>query len=281
MMLRNLSAVVTGASSGIGYACAIELAKSGFNIVAVARRQDRLAELKTAILALDDKIKVHCVVADVSDYDALSKGIESIPEDMGPIDVLINNAGTVIGDYPSTEDFEVEEYDRMINVNVKGCLYMIKLILPKMRERDSGSILSIGSTSAINPYAGGSIYALTKAGIMQMTESLRMELVNTNVRVCCLHPGGVESEIQYHRYTGTLEEKKAQAQKVFQEGGKTFLTSQDVGETVAFIVTRPSRVQISSLVMMSTNQASNYHYFNKNKNVVESLGRTKGADGRK
>ncbi len=244
--MKNKTALVTGASSGIGKATAREFAKNNINLVICGRRLDRLKELKEE---LDDDVEVHILNFDIRDKKALSDSINSIPEEFKPIDILINNAGNAHGLDP-IQDGDTEDWDAMIDINVKGLLYMSKAIMPEMISNNSGHIINIGSTAGKEVYPNGNVYCASKHAVDAINQGMRLDLNKYNIRVGAINPGMVATEFSEVRFKGDTEK----AEKVYQ--GFKPLQASDVAEIIYFVVSRPNHVNIADLVVMSTDQAS-------------------------
>ncbi len=252
--VKNRIAIVTGATSGIGWASAIELAKLGAKVIISGRRENRLAELKEKIEALGSQ--AYPLVMDVSKSDDVKNKIASLPEEWKDIDFLINNAGMAVG----TERVylgEYDDFDKVIDTNVKGLLYMIKAVVPQMVERNStGVVVNMGSVAGNIAYGGGAVYCGSKAAVRYISDGLRIDLMDTPVRVTCIEPGLVETEFSVIRFRG--DEAKAKAVYT----GIDALTSEDIGEAVAYVCNLPSNVQIPEMVLTPAHQADsmNKHY---------------------
>ncbi|KAJ3092914.1 hypothetical protein HK102_000457 [Quaeritorhiza haematococci] len=240
---------VTGASSGIGAACAHEFAREGSNLVLTARRFDRLLKLKEDILAQYPSVKVHPVELDVRSREKVNETVDNLPSEFQNISVLINNAGLVIGK-DTIESVSPDAVDTMFDTNVKGLLYVTQAILPIMKRNNAGHIINVSSISGTQVYPGGGVYCATKHAVDAMTRTLRMELVDTPINVTSIDPGMVETEFSVVRFGGD----KQQADKVYE--GLQPLTGQDIAETIVFAASRPPHVQIASMVVFPTSQAA-------------------------
>ncbi len=241
-------ALITGASSGIGKACAEEFAKNGINIIAAARRLDRLTLLKDE---LEDKytIKVLPIQLDVTDKERAIDYLTNLPKEWKNIDILVNNAGLSKG-LETLQNGNIQDWELMIDTNIKGLLYATKAILPHMVERNSGTIVNIASIAAHETYIGGNVYCATKAAVLQLSKALRMDVLGHNIRVISIDPGMVETEFSIVRFDGDKEKAK----KVYE--GIEALTPQDIAEAIWFAVSRPKHVTIEDMVIMPTQQAS-------------------------
>lgn len=236
---------ITGASSGFGAACARIFAIAGNRLVLTARRVDPLIKLQEELAAL---CEVQIIPFDVSDREAVQGAIESLPERFRAIDVLINNAGLALGLEPAHK-VNLEDWEIMVDTNIKGLMYCTRTVLPGMVARNRGHIINISSTAGEWPYPGGNVYGGTKAFVTQFSRNLRCDLLGTRVRVTCLQPGMAETEFSKVRFKGDAEK----AAGVYQ--GTEPLTAEDIAETVAWVVSRPAHVNINTLEMMSVDQA--------------------------
>jgi serine 3-dehydrogenase len=246
--LKDKIVLITGASSGIGLACAKKLAEQGAKLILAARRKERLKTLADE-LRKSHKAESHIVELDVRDHKAVRQTIENLPAAWQTIDVLVNNAGLSRG-LDKTHESKIEDWEEMIDTNVKGLLYVTRAVLPGMVKRNSGMVVNIGSIAGYQPYPKGNVYAATKAAVDSLTHSLRMELVDTAVRICTVDPGLVKTEFSEVRFRGDKERAKT----VYQ--GFQPLMPEDVANAVLFCATQPPHVQIAQIVLMPTNQAS-------------------------
>ncbi|MCS6772914.1 MAG: SDR family oxidoreductase [Anaerolineae bacterium] len=242
--LQNRIALVTGASSGIGQACARALAAEGARLILAARRIDRLHQL-----AAELNTPAHVVALDVRDRRAVKQAIADLPPAFRDIDILINNAGLSRGLNKLYEGDE-DDWEEMIDTNVKGLLYVTRAVLPGMVERQRGHIVNIGSVAGHYAYQNGGVYCATKAAVKSLTESLKQDLLGTPIRVTSVDPGLVETEFSLVRFRGDAE----RAKKVY-EGVKP-MTPEDVAEAVIFCLTRPPHVNINFLMMMAVGQST-------------------------
>jgi 3-hydroxy acid dehydrogenase/malonic semialdehyde reductase len=240
------TALITGATSGIGKATAEILAKNNYKIILCGRREDRMAELSKGLSKLT---AVHTLLFDVRDKKAVSESIASLPEAFSTIDILINNAGNAHGLDP-IQTGDLDDWDAMIDINVKGLLYVSKAIIPQMIERKSGHIINIGSTAAKEVYPNGNVYCATKHAVDALNQGMRMDLNPFGIRVGAIHPGMVQTEFSEVRFKGDTD----RAEKVYQ--GFTPLQPEDIADIIHFVVSRPYHVNIADLVVMSTAQAS-------------------------
>lgn len=239
--------LITGASSGIGQACAFQLAALGARLILVARRFDRLQTLQKE---LEEKfnVNVHIAQCDITDHQAVEKMIAKIPSEFLPIDILINNAGLALG-LDKAHEANLLDWEQMIDTNIKGVLYMTRAILPSMLTRNSGHILYLGSTAGHQNYPGGSVYCATKSAIHSMAKNLNQELVGTKIRSTEIAPGMVETEFSLVRFKGD----ESRAKKVYAE--LMPLTPDDVADAIVYAITRPEHVNIAQILLYSTDQA--------------------------
>lgn len=246
--IQDQIVLVTGASSGIGAACARDLAQAGAKLILAARRLDRLKELATE---LEQKYSstVHLLQLDVSDRAQVKSSLQQLPEAWADVDILINNAGLSRGK-DKLHEADIQGWEEMINTNLKGLLYMTRQLVPGMVSRGRGQVVNIGSIAGHQAYPGGNVYCATKAAVRSLSQGLKMDLLGTPVRVSCVDPGTVETEFSQVRFYG--DEQKAE--KVYQK--MTPLTPEDVAEVVLFCVTRPPHVNVSEVLVLATDQSS-------------------------
>lgn len=252
--MKNKIALVTGATSGIGKACAITLAKIGYDIIATGRRGDRLKELASE---LPNDVDYLPLVFDVRDREKVLEILGALPEDWKSIDVLINNAGNAHGMDP-IQTGSLDDWDAMIDINVKGLLYVSKAIMADMCDRKSGTIINIGSIAGKEVYPNGNVYCGSKHAVDAITQGMRMDMNPFGIKVMAIHPGLVETEFSMVRFKG--DEKRSES--VYQ--GFEPLLAQDIADIVEFAVTRPPHVVIADVVLLPTAQAS-ATIVNKNK----------------
>ncbi len=246
MIMNTKTALITGASSGIGMATAIVLARNGINLILCGRRQKRLERLKSE---LDSYCNIHTLNFDVRDKKDVFSKIESLPDAFSTIDILINNAGNAHG-LDTIQDGNVEDWEAMIDINVKGLLYVSKAILPKMLQKESGHIINIGSTAGKEVYPRGNVYCASKYAVDAINQGMRIDLNGKGIKVGAINPGMVATEFSEVRFKGDSQK----ATKVYQ--GFTPLQAQDIAEIIWFTVTRPAHVNIADLTVMALDQAS-------------------------
>lgn len=247
-------ALITGATSGIGKACALILAKNGYDIIATGRRTDRLEALKNE---MPEGRKLLPLTFDVRDKEAVFKLLGNLPEPWKNIGILVNNAGNAHGLDP-IQTGDTADWDAMIDINVKGLLYVSKAIIPTMCERKSGTIINIGSIAGKEVYPNGNVYCGSKHAVDAITQGMRIDLNPFGVKVIGIHPGLVETEFSLVRFKGDEE----RAEKIYQ--GYEPLLAQDIAEIVEFCVNRPPHVVLADIVVLPTAQAS-ATLVNKNK----------------
>ncbi len=243
--MKQKTALITGATSGIGKATAIEFAKHNINLVLCGRRQERLDSLKKQ---LEDQVAVHTLTFDVRNREAVFKAIESLPETFKTIDVLINNAGNAHG-LDTIQEGNLDDWDAMMDGNVKGLLYVSKALIPHMVERQSGHIINIGSSAGKEVYPKGNVYCASKHAVLAVTEGMRIDLNPYGIKVGAVNPGLVETEFSKVRFKGD-----AIADGVYK--GFKALQAKDIAEIIYFVVSRPPHVNIADLLVFPTAQAN-------------------------
>jgi len=248
MSLKNKIVFITGASSGIGRSCARAFAREGASILMTARRADRLNELAAALIT-EYGVPVHHFALDVRRQPEVERALTSLPEAWKTIDVLVNNAGLSRG-LDKLHEGKLSDWEEMIDTNVKGLLYVSRVVLPGMVARSRGHVINIGSIAGHELYPGGNVYCASKFAVNALTRGLRLDLSGTNVRVSTVDPGMVETEFSVVRFHGDDE----RASKVYQ--GLTPLSADDVADAVLYCATRPPHVNISEVIIMPTAQAS-------------------------
>ena len=239
-------ALITGASSGIGKATARVFAKNNYKIIICGRREDRLKELQNELSQYTD---VHTLLFDVRSKASVRESIESLPERFSNIDVLINNAGNAHG-WDPIQNGNLDDWDAMIDINIKGLLYVSKAVIPGMIERRSGHIINMGSVAAKEVYPNGNVYCATKHAVDAISQGMRMDLNPYGIRVGAIHPGAVETEFSDVRFKGDSE----RAANVYK--GFAPLQAEDIADIIHFVVSRPYHVNIADLIVLSTAQAS-------------------------
>ena len=248
MSLKNTIVFITGASSGIGRSCATAFAGAGAKLILAARRKNRLKQL-AAELKKQFQTETWIGELDVRDKRAVARFFKKLPDEWRSIDILVNNAGLSRGLNKLHEGL-IEDWEEMIDTNVKGLLYVSRTVIPGMVERSRGTVINIGSIAGHDVYTGGNVYCATKHAVDALTKGMRMDLVDTPIRVCTVDPGLVETEFSEVRFHGDKE----RAKKTYQN--MTPLTPDDIADAVLFAATRPPHVQIAELIIMPTAQAS-------------------------
>jgi len=244
--MSKKNAFITGATSGIGLATAKLLAKNNFNLVICGRREDRLNQLQKE---LSEQVKVEFLSFDVRDKEAVMRAIDSLPDIFKNIDVLINNAGNAHG-LSLIHQGSIDDWDAMIDINVKGLLYVTKAILPAMVKRASGHVVNIGSIAGKEVSPNGNVYCASKHAVDAINNGMRLDLNGTGVKVTAINPGLVETEFSLVRFKGD-KERSGNVYKGFQA-----LKAEDIAETILFAITRPPHVNISDMIVFPTDQAS-------------------------
>jgi 3-hydroxy acid dehydrogenase/malonic semialdehyde reductase len=246
--LKDSVVFITGASSGIGEACAHGFAAEGARLLLAARRMDRLEKMRTGLLG-EGAADVHLVELDVRDASAVAAAVEALPESWRAIDVLVNNAGLSRG-LEKLYEGKLQDWDEMIDTNVKGLLYVTRAVVPGMVARGRGHVVNLGSTAGEMTYPNGAVYCATKAAERAINDGLRQDVLGTPVRVTSVDPGMVETEFSEVRFRGDT----ARAAKVYQ--GVTPLTPADVADAILWAVTRPAHVNIARVLMTPVDQAN-------------------------
>ena len=241
----NKTALITGATSGIGRATAHEFAKHGIDLILCGRRQERLDTIQKA---LSKQTHVHTLNFDVRDKKATFEAIESLPEEFQNIDILINNAGNAHGLDP-IQTGNLDDWDAMMDINVKGLLYVSRAIIPQMTARKSGHIINIGSSAGKEVYPKGNVYCGSKHAVLAITEGMRIDLNPFGIKVTAINPGLVETEFSQVRYKGDPI-----ADNVYK--GYKALQAEDIAEVIQFAISRPAHVNIADVLMFCTAQAS-------------------------
>jgi 3-hydroxy acid dehydrogenase / malonic semialdehyde reductase len=246
--LQNQIILITGASSGIGTACARIFAGAGAKLILAARRLERLQQLADALIK-EFGTEIHLLQLDVRDRNAVESAISTLPPAWSEIDILINNAGLSRG-LDKLHEGSFQDWEDMIDTNVKGLLYVSRYVVPGMVSRDRGHVVNLGSIAGHQTYPGGNVYCATKAAVRAISEGLKQDLLGTRVRVTSVDPGMVETEFSEVRFHGNTERAKT----VYQ--GVTPLTADDVADVIFFCVTRSPHVNINEVVLMPVDQAS-------------------------
>ncbi|MCM4154896.1 SDR family NAD(P)-dependent oxidoreductase [Gramella sp. AN32] len=240
------TALITGATSGIGKSTAIRLGLEGYRVILCGRRLDRLEKLKSE---LSSETEVYILSFDVRNREEVFSQIETLPKAFKNIDILINNAGNAHGLDP-IQTGDMDDWDAMLDINVKGLLYVSKAIIPGMITRGGGHIINIGSTAGKEVYPNGNVYCASKHAVDALTQGMRMDLNGKGIRVGAINPGLTETEFSDVRFKGDA----AKADKVYK--GFDPLQAEDIAEIIHFVVSRPYHVNIADLTVMPTAQAS-------------------------
>lgn len=243
----NKIVLITGATSGIGLGCAKKFAANGDKLILTGRKQELLDNIRQELVAKGSKVLT--LTFDVRDREAAAQAINSLPEEWREIDVLVNNAGLALGLDPEY-DGSFEDWDTMIDTNIKGLLLMTKLVVPGMVARDCGHIINIGSVAGDAAYANGNVYCATKSAVKALSDGLRIDVANTSVRVTNLKPGLVETNFSNTRFHGDTE----RAAKVYQ--GIKPLTGDDIADVAVYAANAPAHVQIAEVLILATHQAN-------------------------
>lgn len=240
-------ALITGATSGIGWATALALAEQGYSILATGRRLENLEDLKINLRKKCPQVSVKTAVFDVSDRFEVSEFLKAHADELPLVDVLVNNAGLAKGT-DKMQDASLDDWEIMIDTNVKGLLFMTRGVVEHMVRKNSGHIVNLGSVAGRWTYPGGGVYCATKFAVRALSEGLRMDLLGSRIRVTNIEPGMVNTEFSLIRFND-----QAKADKVYE--GMTPLSAADIAETIAWCVARPAHVSIQELVIYPTDQA--------------------------
>jgi len=243
--MNHKTAFITGATSGIGKATAQLFAQNNIRLILCGRRSERLTELKEELSQLTE---VTTLQFDVSNREEVFNAIASLPNEFNKIDILINNAGNAHG-LSSIQEGNMDDWDAMIDINVKGLLYVSRAILPQMVERNDGFVVNIGSIAGKEVYPNGNVYCASKFAVDALNKSMRMDLNPYGIRVGAIHPGMVETEFSEVRFKGDSD-KAAATYK-----GLKPLTAEDIADIIHFVVSRPYHVNIADLMVLPTAQA--------------------------
>ncbi|MBE9056876.1 SDR family oxidoreductase [Sphaerospermopsis sp. LEGE 08334] len=246
--LNTQTILITGASSGIGAACAKLFARENAKLILAARRLEKLEEKAQELNKLYGA-EIHLLQLDVCDRSAVESAINNLPPEWSEIDILINNAGLSRG-LDKLYEGDFQDWEEMIDTNIKGLLYLTRYVVPGMVQRNRGHVINIGSIAGHQTYPGGNVYCGTKAAVKAISEGLKLDLLGTPVRVTSVDPGMVETEFSEVRFHGDTE----RAKKVYQ--GLQPLTADDIADVVFFCATRPAHVNINEIILMPVDQAS-------------------------
>lgn len=246
--LQNKTVLITGATSGIGRSCARYFASEGASLILFARRENLLEEVKAELKKLTNG-RIYTAACDITVYENVKQAVAAIPEELKKIDILVNNAGLAKGLEPLADGLP-ENWDVTIDTNIKGLLYVTKEVVKGMIERNAGHVINLGSTAGHDVYPNGSVYCASKYAVKAITQTLRIELVATDIRVTTIDPGLVETNFSNVRFNGDTE----RAKNVYK--GITPLTPDDVADAVLYAATRPPHVSINEMILTPTNQAN-------------------------
>jgi 3-hydroxy acid dehydrogenase / malonic semialdehyde reductase len=246
--LKNKIVFITGASAGIGAASAQAFAQEGAKLLLAARRREKLQAMQEPLLKAG-AAAIHTLELDVRDRHAVEQSVTSLPQEWKPIDILINNAGLSRG-LDKVQEANPDDWDVMIDTNIKGLLYVTRAVLPGMVERQSGHIINMGSTAGELAYPGGSVYCGTKAAERLITDGMHIDLLGTSIRVTSIDPGAVKTDFSLVRFGGD----QVRAAKVYE--GITPLNPEDIARTMVWAASQPEHVNISRVLMTSTDQAN-------------------------
>jgi len=253
--LKGKTTFITGASAGIGKACAELFAKEKSNLILSARRIDKL-KIIAKKLEKENNIKVKCLKLDVRDFDAVKKAVNSLEKSWRKVDILINNAGLSRG-LDKIHEGKKEDWNEMIDTNIKGLVYVTRHVLPLMVKNKNGHVINIGSTAGHEVYPSGNVYAATKFAVKALSQSTRLDVLDKGIKVTSVDPGMVETEFSLVRFRGD----KIRAKNVYK--GLKALSPKDVAEAVLFASTRPNHVNINQIILTPLAQASSTQVYRK------------------
>lgn len=245
--------MVTGATAGFGRATALVFARNGYNVIMTGRRKERLVELEKELLAAG-KIKVLSLNFDVRKPDEVIAAVNKLPEEWKAIDILVNNAGLAVG-MDHIDKGNIDDWERMIDTNIKGLLYVTRAVAPLMVARNSGHIINIGSIAGKDAYENGNVYCASKAAVASLSKGMRIDLLQNNIKVTNIAPGMAETEFSIVRFKGDT----ARADSVYK--GIKALRGEDIANVIFFCVTLPPHVCINDLELTPTQQASVFHNY--------------------
>ena len=247
-----MNAFITGTTAGFGKAIALRMAKLGYHLIITGRRKERLDSLAETLQS-EFSVKVLPLCFDVREREACRSSVENLPEEWKKIDVLVNNAGLASGSAPFNE-FDIDDWDKMIDTNVRGLLYISRYITPLMVAAKSGHIINLSSIAGREVYPSGNVYCATKHAVNAISQGMRIDLLKHNIKVSSISPGAAETEFSLVRFHGD----QAKADAVYQ--GLTPLNAEDIADAVEYIVTRPAHVNINDIFITPTRQANTYLY---------------------
>lgn len=245
--MKRKTALITGATSGIGEAAAFKLAENNYDVIITGRRKERLSDIKNKLE--ERNVRVLAVCFDVRNETEVKSALENLPEEWKNIDILVNSAGLAAG-LSALQDGDTDDWNRMIDTNVKGLLYVTRYVSPTMIQRATGHIINIGSIAGKEVYPNGNVYCATKHAVDALTKAMRIDMLPHNVKVTQICPGAVETEFSIVRFHGD----ETRAAKVYE--GYENLVADDIADCVLFVVSRPAHVNINDMVVMPTAQAT-------------------------
>ena len=251
----NKSVLITGATSGIGEACSKAFTASGYSLILTGRSQEKLNALQEQLAKNGAKVKT--LTFDVRNREETAQALASLTGEWADIDILVNNAGLALG-LDKLHEGDFEDWDTMIDTNIKGLLNVTRMVVPMMVERNKGHIINIGSVAGDVAYSMGNVYCATKAAVKALTDGLRIDLVNTPIKVTNVKPGLVETNFSITRFHGN----EAQARSVYQ--GIKPLSGEDIADTILYIANAPAHVQIAEILVLPTHQANGYTVWRNN-----------------
>jgi 3-hydroxy acid dehydrogenase / malonic semialdehyde reductase len=251
----NKTVMITGATAGFGKATALRFAKNGYNIIITGRRKERLENLEKELLSLG-KIEVLSLNFDVRKRDEVASVINNLPAEWKLIDILVNNAGLAAG-LGHIDEGDIDDWERMIDTNIKGLLYVTRAVAPLMASRNTGHIINIGSIAGKEAYENGNVYCATKSAVDSLSKSMRIDLLKNNIKVTHIAPGMAETEFSLVRFKG--DEEKARV--VYK--GIDALSAEDIADVIYYCATLPAHVCINDLVITPTQQAGVNHNYRK------------------
>ena len=249
-MSRNI--FITGASSGIGKSIAYSFGKNGDDLILCARRKEKLIEIKSDIERRYG-VNVHIYQLDVTKYDEVKKIVDTILKEVKKIDILVNNAGLALG-LDKFQDYNIMDIEIMIDTNIKGLLYVSREVIPNMVQNDTGHIINIGSTAGIYSYGGAAVYCATKAAVRYLSDGIRIDTIDKNIKVSTIQPGIVKTDFSVVRFHGNKE----RAENVY--NGIEALKAEDIADVTLYVANQPKHVQISDVTVMATKQATGFRF---------------------
>jgi 3-hydroxy acid dehydrogenase/malonic semialdehyde reductase len=252
----NKIIMITGATAGFGQATAVQFARNGYDIIITGRRKERLLEMEKELLSYGN-IRVLSLNFDVRNREEVAAVIGSLPEEWKAIDILVNNAGLAVG-MDHIDKGNIDDWERMIDTNIKGLLYITRAVTPLMVARNSGHIFNIGSIAGKENYEFGNVYCASKSAVDSLSKSMRIDLLKNNIKVTNIAPGMAVTEFSIVRFKGDQEK----ADSVYK--GIDALTGKDIADVIYFCATLPQHVCINDLIITPTQQAGANHNFRKN-----------------